>query len=345
MFEVNSEQDFSDKILFSDFVVQYLAISKLSLAPTILKEYKRIIDKNLMPYFGHMILNDIRPMYVQAFVNSLSGGYLRQDGKEGTLKPASVKRYYAVLASVLSCAYRLELIASNPTAEKKIRLPSINGTQHTDIMSKEQLSKMLIALDAEALQFQVLIHLAIATGCRRGELTSLQWSDVDLKKGILYISKSLYQLSGEQAKTKTTKTGKERTIAIPDYCSEMLIQLQEEQRNKRLTLGSEWNGRDDNFLFTKADGSVMHPNTPTEFFNDFLVRHNLPHIKFHALRHTSATLMLLTGANIKQVAARLGHSQLSTTNRYVHAIQEVDRTLADSMGTTVMDLKRNAMIV
>ena len=52
--------------------------------------------------------------------------------------------------------------------------------------------------------------------------------------------------------------------------------------------------------------------------------------------------MLLTGANIKQVAARLGHSQLSTTNRYVHAIQEVDRTLADSMGITLMAIKRNS---
>lgn len=111
---INSEQDFSEKILFSDFVVQHLEISKLSLAPTTLKEYKRIIDKNLMPYFGNMVLSSIRPMYVQAFVNSLSGGYLWQDGKEGTLKPASVKRYYAVLASALSCAYCLELIASNP---------------------------------------------------------------------------------------------------------------------------------------------------------------------------------------------------------------------------------------
>lgn len=342
MFALSNEPILNDKILFSEFVVQYLEISKLSLAPTTLKEYKRIIDKNIMPYFGHMILRDIRPMYVQGFVNMLSGGYLRQDGKEGTLQPSSVKRYYAVLASVLSCAYRLELITSNPTADKKIRLPTITGTQQTDIMSKEQLSRMLIALDAEAFQFQVLIHLAIATGCRRGELTSLQWSDVDLKNNLLYISKSLYQLSGECAKTKSTKTGKERTIAIPDYCSEMLIQLKEEQRKKRLVLGTAWNGQEDNFLFTKADGSVMHPNTPTESFNDFLVRHNLPHIKFHALRHTSATLMLLTGANIKQVAARLGHSQLSTTNRYVHAIQEVDRTLADSMGATVMDLKRNA---
>ena len=84
----------------------------------------------------------------------------------------------------------------------------------------------------------------------------------------------------------------------------------------------------------------MHPNTPTEQFNDFLERHELKHIKFHALRHTSATLSLLNGANIKQVATRLGHSQLSTTNRYLHAIQEADRTIADSLGNTITSLKQ-----
>ena len=89
---------------------------------------------------------------------------------------------------------------------------------------------------------------------------------------------------------------------------------------------------------------VTHPNTPTEQFNDFLERHELKHIKFHALRHTSATLSLLNGANIKQVAARLGHSQLSTTNRYLHAIQEADRTIADSLGDTLTALKQNRAI-
>ena len=337
-----SEVEINDEILFSDFTVHYLEISRLSLAPTTIKEYERVINKNLLPIFGKMRLNSIRPTHVQGFVNMLSGGYWGGNSKDGSLKPSSVIRYYAVLSSVFSCAYRLELITSNPASKDKIRLPSLVGTQHTDILSKDQLMAMLVALDKEPLQFQVLIHLAIITGCRRGELTSLQWSDVDIDNSIIYIKKSLYQLTGESAKVKSTKTGKNRTIAIPDYCSDMLVQLRTEQHIRKSRLGDLWNGQENNFLFTKADGSVMHPNTPTEFFNDFLARHNLPHIKFHALRHTSATLMLLTGANIKQVAARLGHSQLSTTNRYVHAIQEVDRTLADSMGTTVMDLKRNA---
>ena len=121
---------------------------------------------------------------------------------------------------------------------------------------------MLIALDKEPLQFQVLIHLAIITGCRRGELTSLQWSDVDIDNSIIHIKKSLYQLTGESAKVKSTKTGKNRTIAIPDYCSDMLVQLRTEQHIRKSKLGNLWNGQENNFLFTKACGSVMLPNTP-----------------------------------------------------------------------------------
>ncbi|MBQ2972176.1 MAG: tyrosine-type recombinase/integrase [Ruminococcus sp.] len=58
-------------------------------------------------------------------------------------------------------------------------------------------------------------------------------------------------------------------------------------------------------------------------------RHNLPHRKFHALRHTCATLLLSNGTNIKNVATRLGHSQLKTTNRYVHATDQAERESAN----------------
>ena len=337
---LNGEVAADGRLKLADFIPQYLESAKLALQPTTIEEYKRVINRYILPALGHKKLKDIRPVHVQEFVNMLSSGEYRQDGKTGALKPASVKRYYAVLQSVLSAAYRLELIPSNPTDSGKIKLPSIADTQKTDIMDKEQIAAMLSALDSEPLQFQVLVHLAIITGCRRGELTSLKWSDIDYKNYKISITKSLYQLTGEKAKTKSTKSGKNRVVSIPAYCVDLLRQLQIEQTEKRFTLGTAWNGTADNFIFTKKDGSVMHPNTPTEQFSDFLERHKLPHIKLHALRHTSATLSLLNGANIKQVAARLGHSQLSTTNRYVHAIQEADKTIADTLGDTITSLQQ-----
>ena len=65
----------------------------------------------------------------------------------------------------------------------------------------------------------------------------------------------------------------------------------------------------------------------------------LPHKKFHALRHTSATLSLIYGNDIKTVGERLGHSQMKTTNRYLHAIEEADRRAADVLGGIVLTLQ------
>lgn len=96
----------------------------------------------------------------------------------------------------------------------------------------------------------------------------------------------------------------------------------------QLRLGDAWHS--DNWIFIQADGKAMYPTTPTLWFSKFLKRHNLAHKKFHALRHTSATLLLSNGTNIKNVAARLGHAQLKTTNRYVHAVEQAERDAADT---------------
>ena len=68
----------------------------------------------------------------------------------------------------------------------------------------------------------------------------------------------------------------------------------------------------------------MNPMTPTKQFSDFLDKYGLKHRKFHSLRHTSATLLLYTGVNIKQVQGRLGHGDIETTNKYLHLLEEAD---------------------
>ena len=108
----------------------------------------------------------------------------------------------------------------------------------------------------------------------------------------------------------------------------MLRQHRAEQLQTQLLLGDQWQG--DEWIFTQADGKPMYPSTPTLQFSRFLQRHDLEHKKFHALRHTSATLLLSNGTNIKNVASRLGHTQLKTTNRYVHAVEQAEREAANT---------------
>lgn len=153
----------------------------------------------------------------------------------------------------------------------------------------------------------------------------------------IHISKSLYKIKGEPIQTKDTKTHESRKVAIPEYCIKLLKRWQAQQAETRLKLGTAWKGA--NWVFIQSDGSIIYPTSPTLMFSDFLKRNGLPHKKFHALRHTSATLLLVSGANIKNVSARLGHAQITTTNRYVHAIEEADRVAGDTLGNIVSDLQ------
>ena len=318
-----------------DFIPQYIENIKNEIAVTTLENYKSIIRDLIIPSLGHLKLKDIKPLHIQKFVNALASGEYRLDGKATPYKPATVRRYYVVLQSILHNAYRLELIASNPADSQKIRLPAM-GEQTTEIYSKEELAQMLQCLDNEPLMFQVLIHLAINTGCRRGELAALEWSDINFDERSISINKSLYKIKGDPIRTKDTKTHESRTVAVPDYCIKLLRSWQAQQAEMRLQLGTAWKGK--NWVFIQNDGSVIYPTSPTLMFSDFQKKNGLPHKKFHALRHTSATLLLVSGANIKNVSARLGHAQITTTNRYVHAIEEADRMAGDTLGNIVCDL-------
>ena len=84
-----------------------------------------------------------------------------------------------------------------------------------------------------------------------------------------------------------------------------------------------------NYVFTEFDGHVMNPQTPTKQFDHFLKRHGIRHLKFHGLRHSSATLLLSHGTDIKTVSKRLGHTSIDTTNIYVHALKKTDKAAAD----------------
>jgi len=136
-------------------------------------------------------------------------------------------------------------------------------------------------------------------------------------------------LTGKETLSKAPKTKNSiREISIPAYLVDLLKQYQVEQSEYKINLGDKWANED--WLFTQVDGSVMNPHTPTRQFTKFLKKNNIPHRKLHALRHTSATILLSSGTNIKTVASRLGHTQLSTTNRYVHALRDADEAAAQT---------------
>ena len=318
----NGSMSLPSKITLSDFCDTYLKLVKESLSPVTYKSYEETIKNYIKPALGHIKIQNLNSVHIQLFVKEISRPGAQQNSKKKNLSTASIRRTYSILRSILAKANKLGLIDSNPANGDKIELPRLKN-KIPDAITKSELNNIVEALSNEPLQYRALLYLAIVSGCRRGELLGLKWSDIDFENHTIHISRSLYKISKEKIKTKEPKTGaSERKIVITDNCISLLRQHKYEQNLIRFQLGERWNG--DDFVFTQWDGQPMHPSTPTHWFPDFLERNNLPRHTFHSLRHTSATLLLSSGTNIKNVASRLGHTQLSTTNRYLHAVEEID---------------------
>lgn len=326
-----------------DFIPQYLEIKKGSLSPRILFEYERTLNDVIIPALGHIKLTELRPAHVQAFVNQLQGNVRRKkdgslDENNPKLSPATIHRKLTVLQSVLTQAVKLGLISQNPADSKRLTLPKVT-TPKIEIFSKQAAAKMLEFLEDEPLQFQVLVQLAIMSGCRCGELCALKFSDFDYESCKMTVERSAYKIAGQPIAIKPPKDYEVRTIALNEYCIELVKMLQTEKLHEAQRLGTAWKGSD--WLFTQIDGEIINPQTPTVQFSKFLKKHDLEHKKFHALRHSSATLLLYGGANIKTVQQRLGHADIVTTNKYLHAVQEADEQAANILQNMFITRKKN----
>jgi len=243
-------------------------------------------------------------------IKYLQGNDIRRDGKKGTLSERSQRYYHAVLSSMLEDAMKWQLIASNPAS--RVEAPKVHKKQ-TNSYDEIQSAMLLEALLIEPIKYRILVTLALFTGLRRGELLGLEWKVIDLDKGQLAVIKQSQYTPETGIVDRTTKTeGSKRLISIPPSIVALLKEYKASQNEERLKIGNLWQKSDR--LFTTWDGKPMHPDTVSSGFNDFLNRHNekmieeektpLPHIRFHDLRHTSASLMISQGVSLKNVSSR-----------------------------------------
>lgn len=324
-------------VQFEDFVPCYLETAKVVLSPTTYASYKRIISRLIIPFFGGLRLKEVTPAHVQKFVNSLSSMQKKSQEKESdgqkTLSAATVSRYLVILRSIFRLAVKLDYIDDSPAGSAHVSVPKVKEVR-VDIFTREEASEMLQRLEQEDLQFQTLIQLAVFTGARRGELVGLKFSDIDFANRKITIERSAYKVAGQPPAVKPPKDYQIRSVTINKSCCELLELLRQKKGEERRQLGDMWKG--DDWVFTQHNGQMMNPMTPTKQFSKFLKKHGLKHRKFHSLRHTSATLLLYAGIDIRNVQGRLGHGDIETTNKYLHLIDEADAAAADRLDSMLL---------
>lgn len=171
---------------------------------------------------------------------------------------------------------------------------------------------------------------AAATGCRRGEMLALTWSDIDLLNGAARVSKSLEQTKSG-LRVKATKTQRTRTISLPLSLTEVLRFHREHQSQTRSLFGPDYLS-DLDLVFCDLHGNYLNPDSVSS--KAFLIARKAglgKGVSLHTLRHSHASQLLASGASLPTVSKRLGHTDVHTTATiYSHSLPKDDLSAAEA---------------
>ncbi|MBM32398.1 MAG: hypothetical protein CL764_06035 [Chloroflexi bacterium] len=292
---------------------KFLKIKAKSTSSKTLDGYTNTINIHVLPFLKNVKVTKLNVDRLNDYVDELLNG-----GRT----PATVNRTLKILNQAMTLAMKLSWISENPVTY-------IDRVKHEkneiNPFSKDELNLFLDnAVDDP---FYALWLLKSMSGMRLGELQALTWDDINFETGVIDINKSYDDKHGlGTPKSKSSR----RKITINFDCLKALREHQSKQLELQLSLGRYWENL--NLVFPSSTGSYSHKsNLRNRSFNVILKKSGLTDRTPHTLRHTFASLMLMSGTPILKVSRYLGHQDITVTSRtYVHYIpnQETD-TLAD----------------
>jgi integrase len=240
------------------------------------------------------------------------------------LAPLTVKGAQSALNTIFNAAVKAEILVSNPLAN--VDMPKI-GEVDRPALNTEQARIFLANLSAiEHIGVRAILITELFTGARTGELRALTWSDVNLhlvdaagEYGLVNISKSV----DDKNRTAPPKTkSSNRIIKIDDVLLLFLRQYRQAQAEQIAAAGSRWT--DNNLVFPSLTGGYMSANLPTKIVKRCIKDTDIdPKLHAHSMRHSFASILIDSGANVKTVQDALGHSSSRMTlDTYMHSFEE-----------------------
>jgi integrase len=293
------------KMTTADYLKQWIATIKSQVSPKTHDRYAEIIRNSLVPTFGSHLLNKLSPAIIQSAYNAweTSG---RKDGKKGGLSPRTRLHIHRIFSSALKHAVQLQLIARNPADSVK---PPRTKKAAITTLTIEQAVSLLEALQGKNIYLPVL--LALTTGMRRGEILALRWKHIDFEKKTVRVVESLEE-SRAGLRFKAPKTERTRAIVLPDYAVEELMLWRDKQTKELAEL--EIKRTQETLVACRYDAKPLWPSSLTHEFTKAIKKlPDLPYVRFHDLRHSHATQLLMEGVHPKIAQERLGHSTITTT--------------------------------
>lgn len=268
-------------------------------------EYRRYLDRLILPVLGDLNLSDATPATIKAWYDKLNRQTVRMNWNA-----------YVLLKSIFASAVDDELIERNP-CRLKIKTP-----QRADGIG-EPLSVVELAELTEALpeRLRLMVELAAWCALRFGEVAELRRSDVDIDKGIIRVQRAVQWVDGVKT-VSTPKADSQGIVAVPPHLTDLI----EAHLRDHAQPGA------DGLLFPTARGEQHRaPTFHKTYWRPARERIGKPALRFHDLRHTGATMAAISGATLAEQMKRLRHKTASAAMRYQHAAQDSDARIARAL--------------
>lgn len=260
--------------------------------------------------FGHLRLPEVTAARIAECRDELQGS-----GKS----PATVNRYLATLASVLTaCVKRWHWLQLSPMRQVA---KQTERNERTRFLSESELQRLLRACKAsESPDLYLAVLLSVTTGARQGEILGLHWNDVDLRGGVLHL----------RVGNETTTKGGVRSVAIAAQVLPLLQKRKGEQQR-----GAVAKLRDNGLVFPSrvSQSKPVQLRTPWE---TALRRAGIERFKWHDMRHSCASFLAMNGASLREIGEVLGHRSVATTKRYAHLTEQHTHQLVRAVASKLL---------
>ena len=302
---------------YRELVALWWESYKNTIKPNSQQSMEGIVRLHILPVFGDYKLDKLTTPIIQQQVNKWSDK--ANKGEKGAY--ANYSFLNNINRRILQYGVTMQAIKHNPARDVIIPRKQQNKEHKVKFFSNQELKQFLDYLeDLDQSSYEnffdyVLYKTLLASGCRIGEALALEWSDIDLKKGTISISKTLNRY--QETNTPKSKAGL-REIDIDKATVSLLKQYKKRQQVQSWQLG-----RSEGIVFTPFTTKYAYACLLRKRLQSHFKAAGVPDISFHGFRHTHATIMLYAGIEAKDLQYRLGHSNISMTlNTYVHATKE-----------------------
>jgi len=293
------------RLTLAELLQDWLAgFVKTNCSPRTLDGYQSMAERHVIPALGHLQLKHLQPPAIQSYYGTAVE----------KLAPRTVAKHHRLLSQALKYAVRQGYIGRNPC--ELVDSPSWKGRVMRTLTPGEVEAFFAMAKDS---QFYPVYYTAVSTGLRQAELLGLRWRDLDLDFLSISVSQVLYKRRGicEFREPKTAHS--RRRVAMTPKLALFLKKYYADRETVSRELERELTL--DSLVFAYPDGSPLSPSMLSHHFSILAKKTGLGTVRFHDLRHTFASLMLMQKAPAKVISEALGHASVAfTMDTYSHII-------------------------